>query len=180
MAEDRPTHADRVVTFLQREYAGDLSEYLRRYVPAPVSRELRQEIWLRVVRCKQLLGVARDPRAYLGGIAANVLRDYYSKSGIERKRVNIGAYFLQQESEVRDTPYDLRAREERNATIRKALKVLPARHADVLYLIKGEGLSYKEAAARLQLSVQQVERYLHEAKGRMQVLLRKLMERDDS
>lgn len=179
MTDDRPSKdTDGLISFMTPKCSDEVFRYLLRRVPAAAAKELRHEIRARLARRKNIIAI-ENTRAYIFGIAANVIYDYYRRREVERKRLLIAESLSQQSSELSDTPFDILARQQRNARIRQALKLLPRTHAAVIYLTKGEGLTHEEVAQRLKISIHKVQRYLHEAKGRMQVLLRRLLEKDD-
>jgi len=55
------------------------------------------------------------------------------------------------------------AEKENSRRMQELLQLLPERRRQVFALVKLEGMSYKEAAALLQISVSTVEKHMHEA-----------------
>jgi RNA polymerase sigma-19 factor, ECF subfamily len=54
--------------------------------------------------------------------------------------------------------------------LERALSQLPSTHAAVLLAHKRDGLSYEEVAAKLNLSVHTVEKYVTQAKARIRLM----------
>ncbi|MDY0873553.1 RNA polymerase sigma factor [Dongia rigui] len=138
---------------LFRNCARDLTQFLRRRVASPeVAADLAQEAFFRLLRSDQGPGTpadtARDARAYLFSIAANLAIDHRRQA--QRQRTD---------------PVELAAMvafpdpgpsAERTSLSREELRVLaaavaglPPRGREIFLMHKFEDLSYAEIAARL-------------------------------
>jgi RNA polymerase sigma-70 factor, ECF subfamily len=182
MADNLPKDHDRVIGFTSKKALAELRRFLLRRVSSHVADDLMQEIQRRCLLARQAILGARDMRKYVFGIAANVVRGFIHGRVEERKRMLVGSDIVdkilaEEQVDEQSGPFEMVAREERRRLIQQALMRLKPRHAAVLYCVKAYELSYKETAERVGISEDQVDRYYQEAKGRMQVLLRRL-ERD--
>lgn len=128
--------------------------------------DLTQEVYLRLLR-RSLASPIHKPLAYLYGIAAHVLAEFRARGDRERQSLSIdnpATGFSNENSEEIAADYLIDALElwER---IDHVLGTLPPTHAAVLVAHKLEGLSYREVAERLNLSVHTVAKYVAQAKA---------------
>ena len=141
---------------------------LRRLGSARDVADVAQEVYLRLTRLESLSWV-RDPRAYLYGVASHVVLEYRARS--QRDPVTYDSEAV--ESVAEDGPHtspDLLAeRLDMQRRLERALSQLAATHLAVLVLHKRDGLSYEEVAAKLQLSVHTVHKYVVQAKAQVRL-----------
>jgi RNA polymerase sigma factor (sigma-70 family) len=123
--------------------------------------DLVQEAFLRLLKMREKAPVFH-PRALLLGIARNAALDLYRRK--KRSRTNpLG------ENEQLDVPddgpstQDIVSLRQENVLLEEAIRNLPGRCRDVLVLRRLEGLSQKEAAERLKISVKTVDAQLTRA-----------------
>lgn len=113
---------------------------------AELAAELLQEVALKLVTAAPALDPARDVRAYLFQVAANVWRDHLRKELVrDRARAQLGV------AGGRTAPpadERLLARELGEAVAR-AVALLPVAQRDVLELRQRGGLTFREIADRL-------------------------------
>lgn len=138
---------------LFRSCARDLRQFLRRRVASPeVAADLAQEAFFRLLRNDQVseasAGPARDARAYLFSIAANLAIDH--RRQVRRQQTD------PVELETIEAFPDPRPSAERASLSREELRVLaeavaglPPRGRQVFLMHKVDGLSYAEIASRL-------------------------------
>lgn len=129
-------------------HAGVLRSFLAaRCRNADLAAELLQEVALRLVTAGPRLDPARDVRAYLFQVAANVWRDHL-RAELVRQR---GAARLHVAGVDRTAPpadARLLARDLRDA-VNRAVAALPQNQRDVLELRHRSGLRFREIAHRL-------------------------------
>ncbi|MBI2253225.1 MAG: RNA polymerase sigma factor [Proteobacteria bacterium] len=138
---------------LFRSCARDLRRFLRRRVASPeIAADLAQEAFFRLLRSGQApgnpTGVARDARAYLFSIAANLALDHRR----QLRRQQTDAVELEAIAALPDP----RPSAERASLSREELRILaeavaslPPRGRQIFLMHKVEGLSYAEIARRL-------------------------------
>jgi len=109
-----------------------------------------QEIYLRLLRFADP-ELIREPRAYLYRVARNVLHDWLRLEDREHQIADVHEPVLEDQSSQVDDARELEY----------ILSKLPELYRAVLVLRKAEGLSYEEIAARLNISVHTVKKYMH-------------------
>ncbi len=139
---------------LHREAGPSVWNYLRRRVrDINVAEELFQETFLRVAEKPGAIKTAGSGRAWLIGIARNLLREYFRRQG--RRKL---------ETLTEEPSADGKAREDtRVAAMREAIRRLPETQQDVLRLRIEHELSYAEIAASLDVPIGTVRSRLHNA-----------------
>lgn len=139
---------------------GALTRYIRRVWSKPTDvADLRQDIYIRVYRSALESGLPRLPKAFLFTTARNLLTDR-----IRRGRVIHIDYTQDLDSlnvlvDELSPEQRLSARQEL-AKLTEALDRLPARTREVIWLRRVEGLSQKDAAARLGMQEMTLAGYL--------------------
>lgn len=123
--------------------------------------DLVQETFLRLLRMRTKVPIFH-PRALLLGIARNAALDLFRrKQTAQTNPLGENAW-----SDVPDNGPGIReivSLRQENHLLEEAIRNLPERCRDVLVLRRLEGLSQKEAAARLNLSVKTVDNQLARA-----------------
>jgi len=152
-----------------RRCSVDLHAYLRRRLRGSSdTADLMQEIFERFLRGDRNAR-ARNPYAYLFGIASNVVAD----AAMARKR-EVVVY----DSEVVEDAGGGLAREDHAADValeealRLALEQLPETDRAAILLTKRDGLTCREAAARMGTTEGSVRVYVCRARARLRVLLK--------
>ncbi len=153
-------------------YASDLYRFLLRMIQRPHDAEdLRQEVFARLTRIpdRQL---ARDPKAYLFGVAFHVLREFRMRERRERVAFDSDAVeeAAAQPNELH--PDEMADRLSLQQQLERALSELGPKERAVLLLVKRDGMSYEEAAAAAGVSIHQVERFVTAARSKLKLLLR--------
>jgi RNA polymerase sigma-70 factor (ECF subfamily) len=152
-----------------RRCSPDLHAYLRRRLKGTSdTADLTQEIFERFLRGDRGAR-ARNPYAYLFGIASNVVAD----AAMARERDPV-VY----DSEVAENAGQGLARAD-DATnvaleeeLRLALAQLPETHRAAILLTKRDGLSCREAAARMGTTEGSVRVYVCQARAQLRLLLK--------
>ncbi len=155
-----------------RQYGLGLHRYLERRLPSPQDADdMAQEVYLRLLRLGDTEFV-REPQAYLYGVASNVVREFRIRSEIERGRMTFDSQTADDEVErgVALQPDELADQLNITRQMEKALLRLPPMHRAILVLLKRDGLTYDEVAARTGLSWWTVEKYYHQAKVQMKTM----------
>jgi RNA polymerase sigma factor (sigma-70 family) len=132
--------------------------------------DLSQEVFARLMRVENA-ELIRNPLAYLFGIATYVVREFR-----QRKQHQCVIFDSDMAEALVEDGRDDVARNADSLELQNwldnALKQLPPAHQAVLLLVKRDGLSYEEAAAKTGLSVHTVEKYLVEARARLRVIMK--------
>jgi RNA polymerase sigma-70 factor (ECF subfamily) len=129
-----------------------------------------QQTYLEVLEGRADLAGARNPRAYLFGVARRV-------AASRRRRRSIWGRILGYEQipepsrpELED-PEDAAAGGERTARLKAALGELPARQLEVISAVFGGGMTVEEAAEAMGVSVGSARTHYHRAKRRLKKLM---------
>lgn len=137
-------------------HEASLRAYLRVSARTPTDvDDLVQESFIRLLRMHES-GPVRCPRALLFAIARNAIRDSYRRGRADRE-------IPLTEEQARDVldqaagVIDQVNRRQEQALLAEAIGGLPERTREVLLLRKIHGLSQKEIAAKLDISVNTVE-----------------------
>ncbi len=152
-------------------YIPDLHRFLMRFIQRSQDAEdIRQEVFARVSRIRDH-ELARDPKAYLFGVAFHVVHEFRMRQRRERVTFDSEAvhHVLEHPQELQ--PDELVDRLHLRQELERALLQLPAGERATLLMVKRDGLSYEEAADRSGLSVHQIERHMTRARARMKALL---------
>jgi RNA polymerase sigma-70 factor, ECF subfamily len=135
--------------------------------------EIVQQTYVEVLEGRANLDSARDPRAFLFGVARRVAASRNRRNSI-LGRILGGAEKNTQILTPVPSPEDEVAVSERVSAVREALKRLPKRQLQVVTLVFMEGLTVEEAAEAMDISVGSARTHYHRAKERV----RKIMEED--
>lgn len=155
-----------------RKYSPALHRYvLHRIQQKAEVADLTQEIFERFLRIDKA-EIVRNPQAYLFGIASHVVSDARMKEDKSLVTFDSEAASLAGETLSRALPDDMADRVAVAQDLKFALSRLPATHRAVLLLVKRDGLSYEEAARRMQLTVATVTLYVFEARAKVKMLLK--------
>lgn len=152
-------------------YAPDLHRFLLRFIKRNHDAEdIRQEVFARLSRIANL-ELARDPKAYLFGVAFHVAHEFRMRQ--RRERVTFDSEIAHH---VLDHPEGLQPDEladllNLRQQLERALERLPRNECAALLLVKRDGMSYEEAARASGLTVHQIERYVASARAKMKKLL---------
>ncbi len=168
MCEGRPAHWTVQVYLCHR---ADLHRYFQRRLrqSRQDAADLTQEVGLRFLCVNQQLW-PDNPRAYLFGIARHVLAEHLEDRARQlkldeaiRREQQPG---LTESAVFRDPAESVATRQLSDFLLRK----LPRRQREVLLAQVGDGYSYQEVAARLEVTVSTVEKDLSLAKSHLRAL----------
>lgn len=137
-----------------------LHRFLTRRVRCPdTASDLLQDIYLRIPQIKPPPTTEGEIRAWLYRVAANLSIDYLRVQ--TRRAVLLETYYGgEAETDTAPPPEQAAVASQTLRGVQTALAKLPARRADILYLIRVEGLPHAEVAARLGISKSLVEKEL--------------------
>ncbi len=142
---------------LYQQHGAEVLHYLARRCPVDAAHDLLQETFLQVVRQAERLDAVTMPRAWLFGIARNILARYY-------RRQTENAVELPVESAVEDA---------RLPAMREAIAALAPELRETLELRIEQELSYEEIAGVLDVPIGTVRSRLHNAVRRLRAALTK-------
>jgi RNA polymerase sigma-70 factor, ECF subfamily len=136
--------------------------------------EIVQTTYLEVLEGRADLSRARDPRAFLFGVARRVAASRRRRGGVIGRLLG---KVKEQETVAppAPTPETEVALSEDALRVRRALEELPPRQLEVTTLVFQEGLTVEEAADAMGVSVGSARTHYHRAKER----LRKTLESND-
>ncbi len=144
---------------LYQEHAGSVLSYLTRRCPPDTAHDLLQEIFLQVLRHRERTESVITPRAWLFGVARNVLARHYRDREILHEAVTSE---LEAPAEREDA---------RLPVMREAILRLPEEMRETLELRLSQELSYEEIAAVLEIPLGTVRSRLHAAVRRLREAL---------
>ena len=155
------------------EYRPQLYRYVasRLQDPADID-DVCQEAYLRLLRIEKPELVSR-PQDYLFRIATNVINDFYLKRRREPRGVSLDA---PRTGDVLASPdaglEDAVASRMELQRLQTTLEGLPPLYSAALLLRKRDGLSHREIAERLQISLHTVRKYLTRAVAQCRLKLK--------
>jgi RNA polymerase sigma factor (sigma-70 family) len=153
-------------------YSADLHRFLARRMHRPQDIEdLVQEVYIRLLKVEDDSFI-RNPRNYILTTAAHVASDFVAKEQRAKKFVVIDSEVVETVSEnpTELLPDQIASRLSTQKQLNAALAKLPPLHQAVLLMFYREGYKYEEIAARLKVSLDQVERYLARAKKELMAI----------
>lgn len=160
------------VAAMYKEHHGWLSSFITRRVSCPdAGADLAQDTYLRLITSGKL-PEHEDSRRYLTHIAKGLVVDLYRRRRIEAaylEHLKLGPELVSSAPETRLQMI------EALVEIDALLHRLPNKVKQALLLRQLEGLSYKEIAACLQVSISSVEKYVAQA---LQACMLAALERD--
>ena len=140
---------------LYREHGAEVLHYLARRCPVDAAHDLLQETFLQVVRQAERLDAVTMPRAWLFGIARNILALHYRR---------------QPESPI-EFPVESTGEDARLPAMREAIAALAPELRETLELRIEQELSYEEIAGVLDVPIGTVRSRLHNAVRRLRTAL---------
>jgi RNA polymerase sigma-70 factor (ECF subfamily) len=161
---------------LVRRYRGRVFAYALSSVGSrPDAEEITQDVFVKVYRAAHRFDSQYRFTTWLYTIASNTCKNKFRSRRRRRGDVSLDA----EKSPVHPAseepgPLEVYERNVEIAAVRDAINQLPPRYRQVLYLRYVEGLSYKEIAEVLGLSLGNVEARIFRGKGKVR---RKLMHR---
>jgi len=150
----------REISELYEKHGGEVLGYLTRRCPDGAADDLLQETFLQVARQSGRMPQVTMPRAWLFGIARNLLARHF------RKRTESEELHCALSQDVGDAGADPRL-----PAVREAICELPAEVRETLELRMEQELSYEEIATVLDIPVGTVRSRLHNAVRRLRATL---------
>lgn len=151
-------------------YTKELHRYLARRLRNPQDvDDLAQEVYLRLLRMDETKCV-RQPLAYLYGVAAHVVADFWIENGRTQTNIENESVEELEDDSSAALPDDLAERLNLQQQLERAIAKLPPLQAAILVLHKRDGFSYEEVAAKLGISVHTVEKYLTKARAQIRAM----------
>ena len=144
---------------LYRLNGSELLSYIRKCGGGSCSEDLLQETFVRVMERPERIGNVRSPRAWLYGVARNVVHE-----------------FMRRQSRVKeltiDPPAPARPEEDpRTAVLRAAMAKLPHDQYEALRMRLDAEFSYEEIAITLNIPIGTVRSRLHYAVRKLRAAL---------
>jgi len=121
-----------------------------------LAEDVAQNLYLKLPRVAELLPSREDARRYLLRMAVNAAVDHQR---VEGRRAELLAGMAQLFDDVEASPEDLLLSGDEILQLEEALRDLPPKCRDVLYLGHVEGMTHAEIAAKLGVSKSLVDKY---------------------
>jgi RNA polymerase sigma factor (sigma-70 family) len=158
---------------LFRDVGRDLTDFVSRRVGPQDAADLVQDSFLRLLE-RDAVALMREPRAYLFGIAANLVTDRW-RALQRRNRVEIEDQDAAAIADPRPDPASCCALGREAAALLAALEELPPACRDAFVLNRLEGLGHAEIARRMGVSSKTVQRHI--ARALEHCMLRRMQDR---
>jgi len=158
-----PSQAERrLLDRLFRTERPRLLRYVRRRVGGyEDAHDLVQDAFERLATANPSM-LSGAPEAYLRRIVHNILYDWFRSKHVKRAALHVPADEAPEVSVAPEQDWGLRAEETTKRYI-AALDLLPPRTREIFLLNRVDGLSYKEVAVRMGLSVKAIEYHMTKA-----------------
>ncbi len=150
-------------------YAPIFSFFKRRGVPHANAEDLAQDVFVNVWKKRAQLDEGKSIRGYLYTAAYNTLKMHF------RSKSTRDAHMQKLAIEQQDLVLNAKDEFDVNEHINKALNSLPEYQKVVFVMHRYDGLSYKEIAQVLDLSVKTIESRMSKALKALRVALRHLL-----
>jgi len=165
---------------LYEKHKADVYRFARHLAGTPADAEdLVQEVWVRVVRHRDEITDARDMKAWLFTITANLHRDALRKARVRRllllaprREAGPEADAAAAAPDAGPGPADLAEQSEAGRALDRALAGLPERQRSVFVLKMVEGYKHEEIGGILGVPVNTVKTLLFRAVQRLRTELR--------
>src|SRR5258705_7997608 len=154
------------------QYGPALHRYLLRRLRHPQdASDLTQEIFERFIKKKDRTELIRNPLAYLYGIASHVVSEAHYAA--QQSRVTFDSELLVRMDEGFDAaaPDQLADRLGLRRDLLDALSSLPRNHLLAILLVKGEEMSYDEAACATGFTRNTIATYVMHARAKLKLIL---------
>ena len=148
-----------------------LRAYVSRRVEPAVVDDVTGDVLLRLLRCQEDLIAAQNPLAWMLRVASNVIADYHRRRAAEaRAKANAGMDSGLEPDPA--SPNDNLAAEF-SQCVGPFIRALPPRYSEAILLTDLEGLTQREAAKRLGLSLSGMKSRVQRGRAKLkQALLR--------
>lgn len=162
-----PSAAARFVAEIALRHGSRLHNFLiRRLKTEQDAADVAQEVYLKMMRLERF-HLIRQPQAYLYFLAAQVMHEQRMRE--QRLPVLFDSEAVESLTQAPElaSPDDFVASDESERELKRLLSQLPPAHRSILILRKRDGMSYREIAEELNMSVHTVKKYLFQASVRM-------------
>ena len=152
----------------------ELHAYLTRKLRnADTAADLTQETFLRFAECRggDQGTVVANERSYLYRTAHNLAVDHLRRE--QRRKTDTGESALDTVLDDGPSPDEIVSGHDELASVRAAILELPERTRQVFVLTRIEGLTYRQAAGRLEISDSSVQKHLAKATKHVMQRLRR-------
>ena len=146
---------------IYEKYCPQLINFAASYLPdISDAEEIIQNVFVEMWENRQQLDSERFAKNYLYKITVNKVFNHLKRKVIERKYLQyIDALDMNTFNEAEKKIYN----EELDAILQQVLEQLPEQQRKIFYMSRWEGLSHKEIADQLQISVRTVENQVYRA-----------------
>lgn len=134
------------------------------------TEEIVQDVFLRLWQSRHRLAGIEQPSAYLYQMASNRTLDYIKRNAREVKLQYYATRLYDADADQVEADVDSK---ELEALVKEAVMRMPPQRRKVYQLVREEGLSHADIAARLEISKHTVRNHVAEALREIGIYLRK-------
>lgn len=163
-------------------FQSTLQAYLRRRVDPETAEDLAGEVLLRLVQHRAELETARNPTAWMLKVAGNAVADHYRRNASRQRalsalqaELSLGPSLAESETSPENATREI------SRCLEPMIRGLPAHYREALLLTDLQGVTQREAARHLGLSLSGMKSRVQRGRARLkQSLLRCCALRTDS
>ena len=154
------------------KYRNKIKGFAKKMVPAQIDpEEIVQEVFVRVWLKKETINPDKDFQSYLFSIAKHLILDHL-KSAVNRKLYFVGEHF--QHDLLAEDGLDTTIPENAEEKLLSLIEQIPERRREIFRLSRFEGMSYKQIAARLNITENTVDSQIRNALAFLRKEFRKM------
>lgn len=172
----RIAHGQDIEAFrwLVEKYSRQLFSYAIVFVKKEeLAEEIVSDVWLKIWHAREQLPKIESLSSYLFIVTKNQSLTYINSRQLRQERDLISIeHTVVQEPLIEQTPHTDLEREELKRTLDSVLSQLPENSQRAFRMVKEEGLSYQEAASKMDITINTLKTHLRRAIKKLRLQLR--------
>lgn len=155
------------------KYRNKVKGFAKKIIPSQIDpEEIVQEVFVRVWIKKDTINPDKDFQSYLFSIAKHLILDHL-KSAVNRKLYFVGEHF--KHDLLTEVGLETTIPEDAEEKLFSLIEQIPQRRREIFCLNRFDGLSYKQIAARLNISENTVDSQIRNAQAFLRKEFRKFV-----